>query len=576
MFEKSVFIENIKKNWWIMLIVTILIFILIPANIAIDKNDILENQQYMEQLGNQLNDSYILELSNNYIQNSIETRLFTNINYIIILIVPVLISMQLFARNREQNKEKKVYITNLFTQIIILVVPFFINAIVLAVLKLAGGFLDELHITSILYWFATNVITSLIILAIANLIAALTKNKITHILTTYILLFVPIVILVVFESLLTQVIFGYPGFSNTTLSIIGEYPTAKILNLFVYNYEAQSYETNFTLLHGVIYLIISVGLMYGAYKIKNIYGLVQKIIKYIITFMVMALAYICFSYIFGTEVIPAIISLITAVVAYIVTEMIIKKTYKVVSSWKGIAVYTLISIIFYSIFLSNVFGYETNVPEAENVEYALYSMTEPSENNKNVYYREKENIQFIIDKQKEQIENKNTPKDYDNKTYEKFYIKYKLKDGKEITRTYEIEPLYVDLYDSDEFIKQRYAYIFDENETENISTLKIIGTYDKKIFEIDFVRAESQDKLKEVVEAVKKDIDENKIYKADENAYNQFSEKEGLQYITIDVYSDLYISQDYVSYLKINDEYELVKIIQKLIDEESDMVKWEE
>jgi len=115
MFEKNIFIENIKKSWLIILILTILIFILVPANIAISKNSILEKQQYMEQLGTKLSDDYILKLSNSYTTNAIESKLFTNLNYAIILIIPVFISMQLFTfvRNKEQNTDKKIYITNL-------------------------------------------------------------------------------------------------------------------------------------------------------------------------------------------------------------------------------------------------------------------------------------------------------------------------------------------------------------------------------------------------------------------------------------------------------------------------------
>jgi len=580
MFEKNIFIENIKKSWLIILILTILIFILVPANIAISKNSILEKQQYMEQLGTKLSDDYILKLSNSYTTNAIESKLFTNLNYAIILIIPVFISMQLFTfvRNKEQNTDKKIYITNIITQILIILVPYITNAIVLIMLKLFGGFLDKIDYQTILYWFATNTITSIMVLAIANIVAPLTKNKITHVLTTYGLLFAPIILLVIFEKLLMQVLFGFPGFSDTTLSIIGEIPTAKILNLYVYNYDLQSYTTNFTIPHGVLYIIISFSIMYITYKIKNknLFKIVQETVKYIITFITMSLCYIATSYSLGVNIKSVIMSLIVAAITYIIIETIIKRTYKIISSWKGIAIYIVISIIFYVVCIQNVFGYQTKIPELEDIEYALYSMTNPSESNKNIYYREKENIQLIMELQKEQIVHKKEKKDYESKKYENFYIHYKLKNGKQITRLYEIEPIYRELYNTEEFIKQRYAYFLNENETENISSLKILGTYDKKIFEINFTKKNNQEEMLQIIEAIKIDLEQNEIYKNEENTYNKYGEKEGIQYITIDVYSELYTSQDYVSYLNIKEEYELVQIIQKLIEEESDIINWKE
>lgn len=580
MFEKNIFIENIKKSWLIILILTILIFILVPANITISKNSILEKQQYMEQLGTKLSDDYILKLSNSYTTNAIESKLFTNLNYAIILIIPVFISMQLFTfvRNKEQNTDKKIYITNIITQILIILVPYITNAIVLIMLKLFGGFLDKIDYQTILYWFATNTITSIMVLAIANIVAPLTKNKITHVLTTYGLLFAPIILLVIFEKLLMQVLFGFPGFSDTTLSIIGEIPTAKILNLYVYNYDLQSYTTNFTIPHGVLYIIISFSIMYITYKIKNknLFKIVQETVKYIITFITMSLCYIATSYSLGVNIKSVIMSLIVAAITYIIIETIIKRTYKIISSWKGIAIYIVISIIFYVVCIQNVFGYQTKIPELEDIEYALYSMTNPSESNKNIYYREKENIQLIMELQKEQIVHKKEKKDYESKKYENFYIHYKLKNGKQITRLYEIEPIYRELYNTEEFIKQRYAYFLNENETENISSLKILGTYDKKIFEINFTKKNNQEEMLQIIEAIKIDLEQNEIYKNEENTYNKYGEKEGIQYITIDVYSELYTSQDYVSYLNIKEEYELVQIIQKLIEEESDIINWKE
>lgn len=580
MFEKNIFIENIKKSWLIILILTILIFILVPANIAISKNSILEKQQYMEQLGTKLSDDYILKLSNSYTTNAIESKLFTNLNYAIILIIPVFISMQLFTfvRNKEQNTDKKIYITNIITQILIILVPYITNAIVLIMLKLFGGFLDKIDYQTILYWFATNTITSIMVLAIANIVAPLTKNKITHVLTTYGLLFAPIILLVIFEKLLMQVLFGFPGFSDTTLSIIGEIPTAKILNLYVYNYDLQSYTTNFTIPHGVLYIIISFSIMYITYKIKNknLFKIVQETVKYIITFITMSLCYIATSYSLGVNIKSVIMSLIVAAITYIIIETIIKRTYKIISSWKGIAIYIVISIIFYVVCIQNIFGYQTKIPELEDIEYALYSMTNPSESNKNIYYREKENIQLIMELQKEQIVHKKEKKDYESKKYENFYIHYKLKNGKQITRLYEIEPIYRELYNTEEFIKQRYAYFLNENETENISSLKILGTYDKKIFEINFTKKNNQEEMLQIIEAIKIDLEQNEIYKNEENTYNKYGEKEGIQYITIDVYSELYTSQDYVSYLNIKEEYELVQIIQKLIEEESDIINWKE
>ena len=173
LFSKSLFISNIKRYWIIPFIVAIILFLLIPFNIMLDDETNVNNTQYIKELGSYLNDENINIMADNYGELSVEEKLFSSANPLILLIFPVIISIQIF-KYLQKNKsttfihglplsKKQIYITNFFSGIVLLLIPYIINFIVLLIIKPFTGIGEYILIPTLLKWLVTNTLFSIVI-----------------------------------------------------------------------------------------------------------------------------------------------------------------------------------------------------------------------------------------------------------------------------------------------------------------------------------------------------------------------------------------------------------------------------
>ena len=130
------------------------------------------------------------------------------------------------------------------------------------------------------------------------------------------------------------------------------------------------------------------------------------------------------------------------------------------------------------------------------------------------------------------------------------------------------------LFQTDEYIKQKYAYMYDNQE--NVDILKIAGVYNGKTFIFEANRYENLDILNEVLTYTGNDILNYKVHIPETNAYQQYSEKEGIQLMQIGILDGMNQYTSYLYYLKVEPEYELVQKMQSLIDENSEFITWYE
>jgi len=559
----------VEKYWKITLIVTIIILFFIPINIIISKDAILQvSNEYVNKA--QLDEvSQINELADMYVKTGIESRLFSVVNILILLVYPVILSTKFIKKIKEEKLTKEDFVI----QIACISVPYIINAIILFIIKFTCGISSYLGSTEILKWMGISILVGIFLTEISNLIGYYAQKQSTHILSIYAFLFMPVLIIFSIQRLLQIIVLGYVGFSDITTNIIAEWPGLKVLSLFSYNYTENMYLSNFGIIHIIAYILLIALLIYSIYKVINKqkkYNILSTITLYGILFFITVIFIGAISQMTNIAI-ATLIALIVSGIIYILC-VVFKKEKNIKKLVLGYSIYSLLIFTFVMIVQNNIFGFETKIPDVDDVEYAVFTVSNPLKVDPQIIYKERQNIQYIIDRQKQLVEEQSTIRN-EKDVYYRYYIQYVLKNGEKLTRAYDITKRYEDIYYSDEFLEQRYSYILDEELNEKLTKLSVIGIYDNKVFDITVSKDEQL--FTGIMDAISKDIKDSKAYILEENAYGKYGNNEGLMHITVDISINEVESEDYLTYAKIDANCELVKLIQKMIDEENGIIVWE-
>ena len=175
--------------------------------------------------------------------------------------------------------------------------------------------------------------------------------------------------------------------------------------------------------------------------------------------------------------------------------MILKKTYKVFKSIIGFIVYAVIVTIGFVILNTGAFGYETRIPKAEDVQEVDFSLS-----NDTINFKEKQNIENVIDFQQKLINEK-------KKGYTEYTLEYKLKNGRKITRKYNINnSLYKEelnkILTSDEYYEGKIRQIQDAKKIKRIT----ININYKEQYSTKAITVKDEDKeefLENIIEDIK-------------------------------------------------------------------------
>ena len=373
--------------------------------------------------------------------------LYNPIVMFVIFILPVLLSVLLFKYANEEKSssficglpisKRKLYITNVLTGILMYVIPFLVNLIIILLLNL-GEMGKYLQFVDIIRWFGVCMLYSTMFFTFATFIGTFCASKISHGLLTYILMYAPMGILILTSELTEEILYGFKGISNNLEEFIN-LPFIKIIEDFrkmssYYLEQVIEFEIS-TIIIYIVAIIVMLVLGYFIYKNRKLeitkefmaFKGIRSVVKYVATFFVNLLSYAYFYNIIEKhEIITLLVSFIITLIAYLIIEMILKKTYKVLKSIIGFIVYAVIITITFVILNTGAFGYETRVPKAEDVQEVSFGVR-----NETINFKEKENIESVIDFQRKIVNEK-------KKGYTEYTLEYKLKNGRKIVRKYNI------------------------------------------------------------------------------------------------------------------------------------------
>lgn len=556
MFSYGIFKSNIKRFWIVPAVATIILFLVTTFQMILRTNDIKERRtDYINDivmLDEKKADENIIVINNNiaseitnnttsnvtntvqvvdedsiepyYSPNNYDREHYIEILYnpivlLTIFVLPVLVSILLFKYTNEEKSssfihglpisKRKLYITNILTGIVMYVIPFLINLIIILLLNL-GEMGKYLQFADIMKWFGVCMLYNTIFFAFATFIGTFCASKISHGILTYILMYAPIGGLAIASIIMESALFGFKGLSNNLEEFRG-WPFIKIIEDFremgsYYLSQTIKFETS-TIIIYIASIIVMLVLGYFIYKKRKLeitkefiaFKGIRSFVKYVATFLVNLLSYMYFCDVFEeNKIVTLLASFIITLIAYLIIEMILKKTYKVFKSIIGFIVYAVIVTIGFVILNTGAFGYETRIPKAEDVQEVDFSLS-----NDTINFREKQNIENVIDFQQKLINEK-------KKGYTEYTLEYKLKDGKKITRKYAINnTLYKEelkrILTSDEYYDGKIRQIQDAKKIKRIT----ININYKEQYSTKAITVKDEDK-EEFLENIIKDIKNRK------------------------------------------------------------------
>ena len=257
-----------RKYWTIALLMSIVIFLMVPFDIIINKSAIMSSQNEYIQLSQNQSEMDWLNFADAYLKNVIQSKLFSNLNIIVLFVFPLIFSVQMF-NNYRKKKEYSNLKENILVQATMLIIPYLINFVILLLMKFFGGFKEGIELLQIAKWLGINILLSTFIYTISNLIGYFTKTRAGQMLTLYSLFFIPVVLFFIIEKALQSLIYGFVGFSVNVGNAIIEWPALKIFSLFSYNYIENRYLAYFGLLQVIIYTIVALLSTYILFKLTK-------------------------------------------------------------------------------------------------------------------------------------------------------------------------------------------------------------------------------------------------------------------------------------------------------------------
>lgn len=585
--------EGLKKFWILPLILTIILVLVIPVYILTQKSTIEDSAATFEQIDStaqNLEEPVDLDLTTSYKELAGATIIYSPYAMFIILILPVVLGVQLFGnssktKNRLQDfieekglTKKIVYKTNIITGMILSIMPIIITTILLVLLKLFAGMGDYITTKVLINWTSLGIFASILFFTFTAIMSFITKNRFTQVLYTYGFLFIPVFMVYLFEIFMTKVIYGFPGFSSGVIEFLNQVPSIKVCQMFTTSYVGNTLANSLNIWYAFAYVIVTLVIIFIGYKLLNIENqdklktVGSKIFKYIFIFIIGAFLYVSFMYASSNSLISILVTVGLFLLVYIIKELATKKSIKALLNGKRYYIMSAVVVLAIVLLSSDLFGYEKKVPELGDVEYVTYTVSYPNKIGE-IELRSEENINELIEKHKNFVLEKNEIKNITSDEYTKVYLQYKLKNGDYIIRSYDtVLTMDEPMFKTEEYIKQKYAYMFDNKE--NIDILKIAGKYNNRTFIFEANKYENTEILNEVINCVANDLVNYKVHLPISGEYLQYSEKEGIQLLQVGLLDGMSQYTSYLYYLNVNDECDLVKKIQTLIDEESEYITW--
>ncbi|ACB84320.1 DUF6449 domain-containing protein [Natranaerobius thermophilus] len=461
LFNKGLVFSNLKRFWWVSALYSLLLFFIVPFQMIIQLDEVTQSSFMQDRLLN------LLDLTTNPGQTQ----------FLLVFVLPVVVAILVFRYLQLGSAasmfhslpvtRKQLYLNNLISGLIILVIPVLFNGFLLTLFHATTELSWVYNMGHVFNWGGYTLLFILIMYSFAVFVGMFTGNSVAQLVFNYILHILPLGLFYLIQTNLPHLIHGY------SRNIITEPAFLEKLPLMVIGNAEITEVIIWYLVFSAIFFISA----YYAYKLRHIevagdlisFSVIQPIFKYGVTFCTMLLGG-AYSASISHGSLGAIVFgyLISSLVGYFIAEMLIQKTYKVFNAYKGYLIYLGIIILLFVGIQADVTGYQSRVPDSEEVESVFFGRgayqfrqiqeghIEPSK--VSGFYQEHENIENVIKLHEKLIKtDKNTQGSH-------YSLIYTLKDGSVIARDYTINQehytsLLKPIYESLEYKEAEYPIL---------------------------------------------------------------------------------------------------------------------
>lgn len=376
------------------------------------------------------------------------------------------------------------YTSTLAAAFTLMGLPIILNGVVLMVLSLVK-YNTLFDVQSCFVWIGVNLLTVFIMFAFSTFVAMLTGNSFAVVaLNIFIYIALPLVGSVS-EVLLDQFLFGYAQNASISNAALKINPVAN-LSYMVTDIATESAIDYFSVAAFALAAVLLYIVSFLLYRKRNIetsedvaaFKILNPIFKYAVTFVGTLCFFALFSsYISEKPVVFVVMVAVLSAVIYFASEMILTKQVKVWHTYKGfIAFGVVFSLIIGFLMFTSVFGYETYVPDVNDIESAAiytyyYQDTEPFTDGTKIN-------EYITDVHSALVDKGNITLLNSDNNGTRIHFVYYLKNGRSVTRAYRISNEKRDEIMEKLYQYPEYKYACEEvfrNDVKDIMYVEING-----------------------------------------------------------------------------------------------------
>ncbi len=499
LFNFGIYKNAVSRFRWGMILYAILLFLSTPFAILVDGAEKLSARY----LGGKL-EGYMLFAGDYYI-----------IPLLFAIVVPTIVAVLAFNNVHSARQgifehsipvtREKNYTSILLAGFTLMAAPVILNALILLVMSFTG-FSALIYPHTVIAWTLYQLAVIFVMFSISVFAGFLTGNAAAHIGINVLIHVIPVLLALVIFLVSDIFLYGFTESENFIANQLIEY------NPVVWFFAHFSKVSMFSKLPVWIYLIVSVLFYIGGYllyknrKIESCgdvaaFSWFKPLLKYFVTG---AASIVVFGTFYSSSIGTAPLFILAGVISaicYFATEMIMNKSFRVFRAYKGFIGFSIFVALFISFFCyTGVFGYETRIPDIEDIESASISRNRAYD----AVFVTGDDIETVCSLHKNFITDiKEREKSTNN--ISGAFVTYKLKNGKTMQRQYAIST-------------EEYYAVFDKMYEIPYYKLKNTGIDNLNIENIDMLSLRAyvegysyhiaiSDDAPEILNAVKKDIE---------------------------------------------------------------------
>lgn len=433
-FNKSIFKTDIKRYWWTSLLEAFVIFI---STVMPIYNRCIN---YIEHNG----------IGYSYGRFSPEWLYYGGIIFLIAFAVGIpvmLFSYMHFSASMSMHhslpiKRSQLLLTKTVTGLILTIVPILINGAILGAIITVPEYRELIGVMPVIEWCLAGILYTVVIFSLTVAVNMMTGHPVGTMVFTAGFAVLPTLVIVFLESFFSEEYFGYSG-SNMT----------KILN-YIYPHE----EWLMTFPSYLIYIIMGVAFFAGAYflykkrKLES-HGEViaflwlKPVFIGIIAMLSSMLSWAYFNGVLQKQGVWWLIPL--GVIGTVIAWMISRKSLSLKGVHKPVGIYIVSALLVCMAVHFDITGYETHIPDVEEIESVQFGRGIDYERSTyiddteikytlkggiNTAFTDRKDINNVIAVHKAIIDDR-----YDAPTGYFMPLEYTLKNGKTLTRYYNID-----------------------------------------------------------------------------------------------------------------------------------------